>query len=67
MKNKTYDILKNVCMRILPALITFYGLVGDTCNIPYTTEVLIIATGFNTMLGAMLGISNMNYKKKVGE
>lgn len=63
MHDKMYDFLKWFCMIALPAMITFYGVIGATCNIPYTQETLTIAVAFNTMLGTMLGISNSNYKK----
>ena len=63
MNNKTYDILKYLDMRILPALLTFYGIIGTTLNIPYTQETLTIGAGFVACLGTMLGISSDNYYK----
>ena len=63
LSNKTYDILKWIALVALPALTTFYGVVGATLNIPYTQEVLTIAVAFDTMLGTMLGISNSKYNK----
>lgn len=63
MSNKVYDVLKWIALVGLPPVITFYGVVGVTCNIPYTQEVLTIAAAFNTMLGAWLGISNIKYNK----
>lgn len=63
LSNKAYDILKWIALVALPALTTFYGVVGATCNIPYTQEVLTIAVAFDAMLGTMLGISNNQYKK----
>jgi len=64
MSDKLYDKLKWTALVALPALTTFYGVVGATCNIPYTQETLTIAVAFDTMLGTMLGISNSVYKKK---
>lgn len=64
MNNKLYDRLKWIALVGLPALTTFYGVVGATCNIPFTQETLTIAVAFDTMLGAMLGISSNSYKKK---
>ena len=64
MSNKVYDILKWITLIFLPALITFYGVIGNTCNIPYTEIVLTIATAFNAFLGTCLGISNYNYNKE---
>ena len=63
LSNKVYDILKWIALVALPALTTFYGVVGATCNIPYTQEVLTIAVAFDAMLGTMLGISTNKYNK----
>ena len=61
--SKNYDRLKFFATRILPALITFYGVVGATLKIPYTTDTLTIASAFETMICTFLGIS----KKKFNE
>lgn len=61
MSNKTYDILKFIAQVVLPALTTFYGVLGATLNIPYTQEVITIAVAFDTMLGTILGISSKRY------
>lgn len=61
--NKTYDVLKWIAQVVLPALITFYGVVGVTCDIPYTEQILTISTAFDAMLGTILGISSSNYKR----
>lgn len=63
MSNNVYDILKWIALVAMPAIITFYGVVGAACNIPYTDTVLTIAVAFNTMLGTMLGISASKYNK----
>lgn len=62
-KNKTYDILKWLVMIVLPAMITFYGVLGATLKIPYTQEVLTIASAFVTMLGTIIGVSTVKYNK----
>lgn len=64
--NQTYDILKWIALVALPALLTFYGVVGTACNIPYTETVLTIGSAFDVMLGTMLGISTNTYKKNGG-
>lgn len=61
--NNVYDILKWVALVALPALITFYGVIGAACSIPYTDTVLTIAVAFDTMMGTLLGISSNNYNK----
>lgn len=63
LSNKTYDILKYIALIGLPAVLTFYGIVGVTFNIPYTKEILTVGAAFDSMLGAMLGISTAKYSK----
>jgi len=65
MSNKVYDVLKYIDLIFLPALLTFYGIIGTTLNIPYTETVMIIGNGLIVFLGTCLGISNHNYKKEV--
>lgn len=65
--NKTYDVLKKICLIWLPALTTFYGVLGSTLNIPHTEEVITIAVAFDTMLGTILGISSRNYYTEIEE
>lgn len=62
--NKTYDLMKWIAQIFLPALTTFYGVIGATCNIPHTQEVLTIAVAFDAFLGALLGVSTSNYNKE---
>ncbi len=64
MSNKMYDILKWFTLIFLPALITFAGIVMKSFNFQYTDIVLTISTAFNTFLGTILGISNIQYKKE---
>ena len=64
-KNGTYDKLKWFCLVGFPAIITFFGVLGTTLEWDFTQPVLTIAVAFNTMLGTMLGISNIKYKSMV--
>jgi hypothetical protein len=65
--NKVYDVLKWCCIVVIPAMITFFGLMGDTLEWSFTQPVVIIASGFNTMLGTILGIGNIRYNKAIKE
>ena len=64
LSNKTYDFLKWMTLIALPAIITFYGVLGQQLNIPNTEVILTIATAFVTMLGTLLGVSNNNFIKE---
>ena len=64
-KNETYDKLKWFCLVGFPAMITFFGVLGTQLEWEFTQMVITIAVAFNTMLGTMLGISNIKYKSMV--
>lgn len=64
MSNKLYDALKWIAIVFLPALTTFVGVVLTSLDIGNSEVVLTIMTGFATFLGAILGVSNINYKKE---
>lgn len=67
LSNKTYDILKRIVTVIMPAFITFYGVLGATLKIPYTQETLTILGALTTFLGVSLGASTSSYNKSMAE
>lgn len=67
MSNRTYDILKWVAIIAFPALATFYGVVSKIWDLPYGTEIPATITAIATLLGALLGISSLNYKKELND
>ena len=62
MHNKIYDIFKRGLMIFIPALITLIGSLGQIYNFDTEVIVLTIST-FATFIGAITGISNINYNK----
>lgn len=65
MCNKTYDILKWVALIVLPAIGTLYFALAGIWGFPYGEQVVGTITAIETFLGAVLQISNSNYKKGV--
>lgn len=65
MSNKTYDIWKAIAQIILPALITLYGVIGSTLEIPYTEAVITIATAVDTCIGSILAKLSSDYHKNL--
>lgn len=59
--NKTYDILKWVALIVLPALGTFYAVVGTAWGLPYVEQIKTTVLALATLLGSCLGVSTMNY------
>ena len=64
MSNKVYDILKWIALVVLPAIGTLYFALAGIWGLPYGEQVVGTITAIDTFLGALLGISNYNYKKK---
>ena len=62
---KVYEILRWVVIVVIPAAITLYGVIGNTCNIPYTEVVLTIAGAVDVFLGTVFGISKLAYDNKM--
>lgn len=61
--NKTYDILKYIAQIVLPALGTFYFAIAGIWGLPYGEEIVGTITAVDTLLGALLMLSNSAYKK----
>lgn len=64
MSNKVYDILKWIALVVLPAISTFYLGLSSYWNIPYPEAISGTIMLVDTFLGALLGISSINYAKK---
>lgn len=64
LSNRVYDILKWCVMIAIPALTTAYVGLSGIWGWPYATEVAKTSAVICTLLGALLGISTMNYNKQ---
>lgn len=63
MNNKTYDILKWMCIIAFPALATFYSVVAKIWGLPFEDQIPQTITAAATFIGALLGVSSLNYKE----
>ena len=64
MSNKVYDILKYIALILLPALGTLYFALAKIWGFPYASEIAKTAAVVCTLLGALLGISTAEYRKR---
>lgn len=68
LSNKAYDVLKFICIKVLPALGTLYFALSKIWGLPYGTEIIGTLAAIGTFLATILGISTYNYNKtKEGE
>ncbi len=61
LNGRLYDILKFVCMLVLPAFATFYLTIGQLWGLPATEKVVGTIVAFDTFLGAVLQISSAKF------
>lgn len=64
--NKVYDALVWVAQIVLPALGTLYFALSGIWSFPYGEQVLGTITAIDVFLGAILGLSKVNYRKQNG-
>lgn len=62
--NKLYDILKWIAVVVIDAVALFIKAVFPVWNIPYADEITTTLIALGTLLGALLGISSIQYRSK---
>lgn len=62
--DKVYDILKWIAQIFLPALGTLYFALSSIWGLPYGEQIVGTITAIDAFLGALLGVSSVQYKKK---
>lgn len=55
--DKVYDILKWVCLIVLPACGTLYFALSGIWGFPYGEQIVGTLTAIDTFLGALIGVS----------
>lgn len=62
-----YNFLKWLGLIALPALATFYGVVGKVWDLPYTAEIVTTITAVATLIGTLIGVSQYKINKEKNE
>lgn len=65
--NKTYDVLKEIALTVLPALSVLYLALAGLWKLPYPQEVSGTIMAIDAFLGAILHVSNKQYKEAKSE
>lgn len=63
--NNVYDVLKYIAQIVLPALATLYFALSKIWGLPYGEEIVGTISAIDVFLGALLGLSTMNYNKSL--
>lgn len=67
LSNKLFDALKWVAILFLPALAILIRTVFAIWNIPYGDQISATITALQVFLGAILGVSTLNYNKEAAD
>lgn len=63
LSNKAYDVLKVICITILPALGTLYFALAGIWGFPYGEQIVGTINAITTCIGIIIGISTTQYNK----
>lgn len=62
--DKIYNILKWICLICLPALAVLYFTLAKIWGLPYEAEIPATINAIAVFIGALIGISQINYNKE---
>ena len=63
LNNKLYDVLKWIAQIVIPAIAALYFGLANIWGLPHGEEIVGTLTVLDAFLGALLGISTVQYKK----
>lgn len=66
MNNRVYDILKWITLVALPAITALWLTLANIWGFPYAEAIGATLAAITTFLGTLLGISSIQYQKKIG-
>lgn len=62
--DKVYNVLKWICMVVLPAIATLWFTLGKIWGFPYLAEIEGTIVAIDTFLGCLIGVSTISYNNK---
>lgn len=65
--DNVYNVLKWITLILLPALATLYFALSGIWGFPYAEQIVGTISAIEVFLGALLGISTIQYNKLKGE
>lgn len=65
MSNKVYDVLKWITLVALPATTALWLALANIWGFPYAEAIGATLAAVTTFLGALLGVSSLQYKRSL--
>ena len=63
--SKVYDVFKWIALVALPAITTLWLALANIWGFPYAEAIGATMTAITAFLGALLGVSSIQYKKRL--
>lgn len=63
LNNKVYDVLKWLCLIVLPASAVCYTSIASIWGFPYASEVAGTINAISAVIGAIIGVSTVEYNR----
>lgn len=63
-KNPVYDVLKWVCLIVLPAVSVLYSVLAEVWGWPYAHEITVSLDAVAVFIGALIGVSTAKYNSR---
>ena len=67
LNGKVYDVLKWVAIIALPAVAVLISTLGQVWGWPDADKITLTINAVALFLGALIGVSTVQYNKKIGE
>lgn len=65
--DKSYNLIKWIAQLVLPAAGTLYFALSQIWGFPYGEEIVGTITAVDVFLGALIGISTVQYNKSMSD
>ena len=65
LNNKVYETLKWMALIAFPAMGWFYGVIAGIWGLPYQKEVEQTLNAIGMLIGILIGVSTMQYRKRM--
>lgn len=65
--DKSYNLIKWIAQLVLPAAGTLYFALSQIWGFPYGEEIVGTITAIDVFLGALIGISTVQYNKSMSD
>ena len=64
LNDKVYEVLKWICLIMIPAVCVFLNQIGSAIGIQNVDTVVLVLNAVGTLIGALIGVSTYQYRQE---